>query len=145
MKERSFSEIQFEELADSFDKNDELGVEDTQAEMHEHWKNYIEAGCDAGLIVRMMSPGDLYKNFDYLRSKGVKINISDLANRLYEAINEKKDDFSSYSITEVFQEGITWWLERGLSITELAKINNDFVENMDKKKLADFGIDKSSI
>ncbi|MBR2658560.1 hypothetical protein IKD57_01525 [Candidatus Saccharibacteria bacterium] len=101
--------VKFEEMLDSFDENDEICVEDVQAEMHKHWRVYIDAGCDIGEILRMMSPLDVFENYDSLVSRGINLDENSLVNRIEACLHE-----DSKKSEEFLKENYSWFSDRGL-------------------------------
>ncbi|MBR3332635.1 hypothetical protein IKG28_03350 [Candidatus Saccharibacteria bacterium] len=101
--------VKFEEMLDSFDENDEICVEDVQAEMHKHWKHFVDAGCDATQAAKMMAPMEVYKNYEYLVSKNAQIDIDNLFLRLIDS-PDATDDFTT---NVFFTENYKWFFKRG--------------------------------
>ena len=74
----------FDVLVDNFDYSDEIGVENTRYEMHKNWLTYLDAGFDAGLVVMMMSPADIWDHYEELLVYGAELNINDLLSKFSE-------------------------------------------------------------
>lgn len=71
-------QVMFDVIADNFDPNDEVSVENANYEMHENWRNFLEAGFDADSVVEMMSPEDIWKHYDELLEYGVNLDMAKL-------------------------------------------------------------------
>lgn len=104
-------QIKFEELLASFDENDSILVEDAALEMHEHWREYIDAGCDVEGICKMMLSVDVFNNYDYLISKGETIDLRNLADGICLAPDIDGDKF--------FKDHYLWFLMHGLPADDL--------------------------
>lgn len=99
----------FEELVEVFDEDDEIIVEDVNIKMHECFKQFLDVGFNANQVTKMLSPEDVFENYDFLVSKGAVINVTDLANKLWK---EACDD-------EFFRSNYEWFLIRGIDIETL--------------------------
>lgn len=98
-------QVKFDAVVDYFDPSDVISVENANYEMHENWRNFLEAGCDIALVVKMMSLADIWEHYDELISYGAKLDMTKL--------------FSDFG-EEFFNEGFTkeYWSElvnRGVS------------------------------
>ena len=112
----------FDVLIDGFDPTDEIALEDTYAEMHKYWKVFLEEGQDVEGIVRMMSPEDVFYNYDDLVSFGAVIDIGDLAKDLHDYL------FIEGRSNGFFAENYEWFLNRGLDITDLVEYIREVVD-----------------
>ena len=71
-------QIRFDALVSNFDPNDEINVENTNYEMHKHWRDFLEAGFDVSSVVRMMAPADIWKHYDELLVYGARLDMTNL-------------------------------------------------------------------
>lgn len=71
-------QIRFDEVVDNFDPNDEISVENANYEMHKNWRDFLEAGFDVALVVKMMSPADIWEYYNELLAYGAKLDITKL-------------------------------------------------------------------
>ena len=85
-------QVKFDAAVDNFDPSDEISVENANYEMHENWRNFLEAGFDVASVVRMMSPTDTWEHYDELLAYGAKLDMTKL--------------FSNFG-EEFFDEGFT--------------------------------------
>ena len=68
----------FDVITDDFNPGDAISVEDANYEMHNIWRDFLDAGCNATKISEMMSPEDIWEHYDELVSHGAKIDMTKL-------------------------------------------------------------------
>ena len=113
-------QIKFEELLENFDENDSISIEDASDEMHKHWLDYVDAGCDAEVIVKMMSPIDVFKNYDLIVSRGINLDGSNLINRIEAFLHSNPGESE-----ELFKENFSWFSDHGLLAVALPVLITD--------------------
>lgn len=74
LEKTAFLQAKFDQLVTMAkeSQDDELAWEDIYSEAHKLWKSFINAGFDIDQIVSIMSPEDIWKNYDCLRFYGAK-------------------------------------------------------------------------
>lgn len=112
--------IRFDVLSDSFDAEDSIRVEETRVEMHRYLRQYIEAGCDIKEVIKMASPLDIFKNYDYLVSKGAKIDATELTNEVASCLREEDKDSDKF-----FEKNCAWFSGKGLLAVALPSFISD--------------------
>lgn len=76
-------QAKFDTAVDNFELGDEISIENANHEMHENWRNFLEAGFDADLVVKMMAPEDIWDNYQDLTTYGAKIDITKLVGKSF--------------------------------------------------------------
>lgn len=77
-------QAKFDTAVENFELGDEISLENAHHEMRKNWRNFLEAGFDADLIIKMMAPEDIWDNYQDLTMHGVKIDIAKLVDRLFD-------------------------------------------------------------
>ncbi len=89
--------VRFDLLCDSFgDGSDPICNEDVNAELHDSWHSYLDAGCDAAKVAEMMSAQDVWDHYDELKGYGVDIDLGTVYNKLAEVAECQNWDTDSY-------------------------------------------------
>ncbi len=68
-------QIRFDMVVNDFDPDDEISIKIANYEMHKNWQKFLEAGFDVALVVKMMSPADIWEHYDELLIYGAEIDI----------------------------------------------------------------------
>jgi hypothetical protein len=79
-------QAKFDTAVDNYELGDEISIENANHEMHENWRNFLEAGFDADLVAKMMAPEDIWDNYQDLTMHGAKIDIVKLVGRLFDEV-----------------------------------------------------------
>lgn len=95
----------FDVAADDFDPSDEIGVENANHEMHENWRNFLEAGFDVDSVVKMMSPADIWEHYDELLAYGAKLDMTKLFSNFGEEFFD--EDFTKEHWDELVARGVS--------------------------------------
>lgn len=77
-------QVRFDAMVDGFDPSDEISAENVNYEMRKNWRDFLMAGFDANLVVRMMAPADIWEHYDELTTYGVEIDMTELFNAFCE-------------------------------------------------------------
>lgn len=98
-------QIRFDAVADDFDPSDEISVENANHEMHENWRNFLEAGFDVNSVVKMMSLTDIWEHYEELLAYDTKLDMA----KLFSAFGEEffDEDFTKEHWGELVARGVS--------------------------------------
>lgn len=98
-------QIRFDAVADDFDPSNEISVENANHEMHENWRNFLEAGFDVDSVVKMMSLADIWEHYEELLAYDAKLDMV----KLFSAFGEEffDEDFTKEYWSELVARGVS--------------------------------------
>ena len=151
----------FDTIADNFDPNDGISVENANYEMHKYWHDFLEAGFDATSVVKMMLPADIWEHWDELVERAVSpdiladrcyddcdiYDVVDLEELLAKGVSAKKSFELIGSLLEVREtwpeeqvEILTWLYNHGLSKTDV----KEWLERHTNSHMEDYIVESGS-
>ena len=88
--------LRFDLLSDMFgDGSDQICKEDVNLKLHDAWRNFLEAGCDATRVSDMMSAQDVWEHYGELLEYGADINLG----VIYEELSREAEEWDAISHT----------------------------------------------
>ena len=140
MKKNVYLQAAFDELVDLFNEcEDEVGMEDIHHEMHENWKEFLDAGFDAEKIVAMMSSEDILENLETLVDADIKIDFERLFKDLEEDII--RDNWDRFNAAGVSSERLAErcydeiYIDRELKFMFSKKVDVNFMLELTSDRL----------